>query len=115
MVAVSLDGNRKMYRFNRKGADESPYFEGTLISKDTEVEAFVSRIRHQVKTVGFTVFFQHFAPGRPSYGKSTFKAGREATRKSEPRLDEEGMMTSVCRPCILLSGNQTKCHTKIIF
>ncbi|KAK0148848.1 hypothetical protein N1851_010702 [Merluccius polli] len=54
MVAVSLDGNRKMYRFNRKGADESPYFEGTFVSKDTEVEAFVARIRHQVKT----------APGR---------------------------------------------------
>ncbi|CAL8317232.1 unnamed protein product [Merluccius merluccius] len=51
MVAVSLDGNRKMYRFNRKGADESPYFEGTFVSKDTEVEAFVARIRHQVKTV----------------------------------------------------------------
>ncbi|XP_056441143.1 uncharacterized protein LOC130378391 isoform X2 [Gadus chalcogrammus] len=94
MVAVSLDGNRKMYRFNRKGADESPYFEGTFVAKDTEVEAFVSRIRHQVKT----------APGRPSCGKSTFKAGREATRKSEPRLDEEGMMTSVCRHCILFSG-----------
>ncbi|CAL8254868.1 unnamed protein product [Arctogadus glacialis] len=91
MVAVSLDGNRKMYRFNRKGADESPYFEGTFVAKDTEVEAFVSRIRHQ-------------APGRPSCGKSTFKAGREATRKSEPRLDEEGMMTSVCRHCILFSG-----------
>ncbi|KAI4806424.1 hypothetical protein KUCAC02_017250 [Chaenocephalus aceratus] len=85
MVAVSLDGNRKMYRFNRQGAVECPYFEGTFIAKDTDVEGFVQRIRGKVKP----------APGRPSCGKSNFKAGREATRKSEARLDEEGMMTSV--------------------
>ncbi|KAJ4933379.1 hypothetical protein JOQ06_019997 [Pogonophryne albipinna] len=94
MVAVSLDGNRKMYRFNRQGAVECPYFEGTFIAKDTDVEGFVQRIRDKVKP----------APGRPSCGKSNFKAGREATRKSEARLDEEGMMTSVCRHCILFSG-----------
>ncbi|XP_034081661.1 uncharacterized protein LOC117552397 [Gymnodraco acuticeps] len=94
MVAVSLDGNRQMYRFNRQGAVECPYFEGTFIAKDTDVEGFVQRIRDKVKP----------APGRPSCGKSNFKAGREATRKSEARLDEEGMMTSVCRHCILFSG-----------
>ncbi|KAI4830683.1 hypothetical protein KUCAC02_002299 [Chaenocephalus aceratus] len=49
------------------------------------------------------------APGRPSCGKSNFKAGREATRKSEARLDEEGMMTSVCRHCILFSGLNMFC------
>ncbi|KAI4824256.1 hypothetical protein KUCAC02_012781, partial [Chaenocephalus aceratus] len=94
MVAVSLDGNRKMYRFNRQGAVECPYFEGTFIAKDTDVEGFVQRIRDKVKP----------APGRPSCGKSNFKTGRKATRKSEARLDEEGMMTSVCRHCILFSG-----------
>ncbi|KAK5925565.1 hypothetical protein CgunFtcFv8_018080 [Champsocephalus gunnari] len=94
MVAVSLDGNRKMYRFNRQGAVECLYFEGTFIAKDTDVEGFVQRIRDKVKP----------APGHPSCGKSNFKAGREATRKSEARLDEEGMMTSVCRHCILFSG-----------
>ncbi|KAJ4941713.1 hypothetical protein JOQ06_011588 [Pogonophryne albipinna] len=75
-------------------AVECPYFEGTFIAKDTDVEGFVQRIRDKVKP----------APGRPSCGKSNFKAGREATRKSEARLDEEGMMTSVCRHCILFSG-----------
>ncbi|XP_068450822.1 uncharacterized protein [Clinocottus analis] len=96
MVAVSLEGNRKMYCFNRRGTDECPYFEGTFIAKDTEVEDFVKRVRDK-------------APGRPSCGKSTFKAGREATRKSEPRLDKEGMMTSVCRHCILFSGLNMFC------
>ncbi|XP_067234829.1 uncharacterized protein [Chanodichthys erythropterus] len=96
MLAVSLDGNRKMYRFNRNGINENPYFDGTFFAKNEEVAEFLQTIRDKIKT----------SPGRPICGNSHFKAGSESNKKSQSKLDEEGVMISVCRHCILLNGLQ---------
>ncbi|XP_067220129.1 uncharacterized protein [Chanodichthys erythropterus] len=96
MLAVSLDGNRKMYRFNRNGINENPYFDGTFFAKNEEVAEFLQTIRDKIKT----------SPGRTICGNSHFKAGSESNKKSQSKLDEEGVMISVCRHCILLNGLQ---------
>ncbi|CAL8340141.1 unnamed protein product [Boreogadus saida] len=52
IAAISVDGNRKMYRFNQtKGTDESGYFDGAFFSKDKEVAEFVEGIRNRIKPV----------------------------------------------------------------
>ncbi|CAM4511860.1 unnamed protein product [Leuciscus chuanchicus] len=81
MVAVSLDGNRKMYRFNRNGINENPYFDGTFFAKNEEVAEFLQTIRDKIKT----------SPGRPICGNSHFKAGSESNKKSQSKLDDEGL------------------------
>ncbi|CAM4597223.1 unnamed protein product [Leuciscus chuanchicus] len=79
MVAMSLDGNRKMYRFNRNGINENPYFDGTFFAKNEEVAEFLQTIRDKIKT----------SPGRPICGNSHFKAGSESNKKSQSKLDDE--------------------------
>ncbi|XP_030283423.1 uncharacterized protein LOC115587640 [Sparus aurata] len=52
MLAVSVDGNRKHYRFKKDGhSEEGGYFEGVLICKDDEVAAFVDDLQKRAKHV----------------------------------------------------------------
>ncbi|KAK7149339.1 hypothetical protein R3I94_008853 [Phoxinus phoxinus] len=45
MLAVSVDGNRKHYRFkNAARSEEQALFDGIFIAKDDEVERFVDYI-----------------------------------------------------------------------
>ncbi|XP_048008507.1 uncharacterized protein LOC125243078 isoform X2 [Megalobrama amblycephala] len=41
MLAISVDGNRKLYRFLLNGSSDSLFFEGAFIAEDTSVSAFV--------------------------------------------------------------------------
>ncbi|XP_059918294.1 uncharacterized protein LOC132465616 isoform X2 [Gadus macrocephalus] len=95
IAAISVDGNRKMYRFNRtKGTDESGYFDGAFFSKDKEVAEFVEGIRNRIRPES----------GRGVCGKSQWKAARETAKKSGSKVDEEGVEVAVCRHGILFKA-----------
>ncbi|KAI9532228.1 hypothetical protein NQZ68_033852 [Dissostichus eleginoides] len=52
MLAVSVDGNRKHYRFkNSAKSEEQAIFEGVFISKDEDVSRFVDYIHSTIKHV----------------------------------------------------------------
>ncbi|XP_039523085.1 uncharacterized protein LOC120476190 [Pimephales promelas] len=78
MLAVSADGNRKLYRFRRNGSSDDPGFlRGSLWLKTTQ--------------------------GRGTCGDSHWTAARETSRRAS-KLDEEGMEVAVCRHGFLLKG-----------
>ncbi|XDV53779.1 hypothetical protein PO909_022202 [Leuciscus waleckii] len=98
-VAVSADGNRKLYRFNKaKEVEEQPFYEGIFIAKDEDVAAFVDFIQQNTNPV----------KGRGTCGQSTWAAARETSKKSSNKLDEEGLEVAVCRHNILLKGLNMK-------
>ncbi|XP_036448298.1 uncharacterized protein LOC118823034 isoform X2 [Colossoma macropomum] len=95
MLAVSVDGNRKHYRFKKsKRTDEPSMFEGIFLARDDDVSSFVNLIRSHLKG----------RPGEGVCGTSTFTAGRETSSKSSAKLDEEGLEIAVCRHGCLLRG-----------
>nr|XP_033947184.1 uncharacterized protein LOC117452580 [Pseudochaenichthys georgianus] len=50
MLAVSADGNRKLYRFRRSGSsDGSAFFNGLFVAEDSAVAAFVNKIQRSLK------------------------------------------------------------------
>ncbi|KTF92802.1 hypothetical protein cypCar_00046547 [Cyprinus carpio] len=50
MLAVSADGNRKLYRFRRNGSSDDPgFFEGLFVAEDSAVSTFVNTIQKAVK------------------------------------------------------------------
>ncbi|CAM4513258.1 unnamed protein product [Leuciscus chuanchicus] len=50
MLAVSVDGNRKLYRFRRNGSSHDPgFFEGLFVAEDSAVSRFVDTIQKAVK------------------------------------------------------------------
>ncbi|KAK0139591.1 hypothetical protein N1851_023526 [Merluccius polli] len=52
MVAVSVDGNRKLYRFQKINQSEEPgFFDGVFLAQDSEVSNFVEEVRGAVKSV----------------------------------------------------------------
>ncbi|XP_056462866.1 uncharacterized protein LOC130402641 [Gadus chalcogrammus] len=52
MVAVSADGNRKRYRFGHTGrSNDTPFFDGLFLAKDSEVSDFVNTIQMAVKNI----------------------------------------------------------------
>ncbi|KAJ8252917.1 hypothetical protein GJAV_G00207000 [Gymnothorax javanicus] len=50
-LVVSLDGNRKLYRFQSANQDEEPgFFDGVFLAKDFKVSSFVEEARGAVKS-----------------------------------------------------------------
>ncbi|XP_039901315.1 uncharacterized protein LOC120742211 [Simochromis diagramma] len=95
MLAVSVDGNRKLYRFqSNAGTSEQGNFEGVFIEKDEEVAEFVKYIQRHTNHV----------PGKGLCGSSSWTAAKESSKKSTGKLDEEGMEIAVCRHGVLLAA-----------
>ncbi|XP_039677040.1 uncharacterized protein LOC120571947 isoform X1 [Perca fluviatilis] len=93
MIALCADGNRKQYRFRQSKGSEQPYFDGTFIAKDAEVQHFVEEIRSKMKSTA----------GRGICGASRWSAARETARRAS-KLDEEGIEVVVCRHGVLLKA-----------
>ncbi|XP_026104653.1 uncharacterized protein LOC113097471 isoform X2 [Carassius auratus] len=94
MLAVSADGNRKLYRFRRNGSSDDPgFFEGLFVAEDSVVSRFVDTIQKAVKNT----------QGRGTCGDSQWTAARETSRRAS-KLDEEGMEVAVCRHGFLLKA-----------
>ncbi|XP_033953720.1 uncharacterized protein [Pseudochaenichthys georgianus] len=94
MLAISADGNRKLYRFRRSGSsDGSAFFNGLFVAEDSAVAAFVDKIQRSLKNT----------QGRGTCGYSQWTAARETSRRAS-KLDEEGMEVAVCRHGFLLKA-----------
>ncbi|CAM4703719.1 unnamed protein product [Leuciscus chuanchicus] len=94
MLAVSVDGNRKHYRFkNAARSEEQAIFEGVFIAKDEDVKRFVDHIHNTTKHVS----------GRGVCG-GEWSAARETSQRSASKVDEEGLELAVCRHGVLLSA-----------
>ncbi|XP_060721178.1 uncharacterized protein LOC132842472 isoform X3 [Tachysurus vachellii] len=94
MLAVSADGNRKLYRFHRNTSSDDPsFFEGLFVAEDSVVSTFVDTIQKAVRNT----------QGRGACGDSQWTAARETSRKAS-KLDEEGMEVAVCRHGFLLKA-----------
>ncbi|XP_052445555.1 uncharacterized protein LOC127987313 [Carassius gibelio] len=92
MLAVSVDGNRKHYRFkNAARSEEQAIFEGIFIAKDEDVTRFVDNIHSTTKHVS----------GRGVCG-GEWSAARETSQRSASKVDEEGLEVTVCRHGVLL-------------
>ncbi|XP_039862225.1 uncharacterized protein LOC120717989 [Simochromis diagramma] len=95
MLAVSIDGNHKLYRFQSNAStSEQGNFEGVFIEKDEEVAEFVKYIQRHTNDV----------PGKGLCGSSSWTAAKESTKKSTGKLDEEGMEIAVCLLLVLLAA-----------
>ncbi|KAF3847112.1 hypothetical protein F7725_020140 [Dissostichus mawsoni] len=81
MLAVSADGNRKLYRFRRSGrcCFYNRLFNGLFVAEDSVTQ------------------------GRGTCGDSQWTAARETSRRAS-KLDEEGMEVAVCRHGFLLKA-----------
>ncbi|KAF3837913.1 hypothetical protein F7725_009681 [Dissostichus mawsoni] len=65
MLAVSADGNRKLYRFRRSGSsDDSAFFNGLFVAEDSVVAAFVDKIQRSLKNASFYSSFYLIDPGK---------------------------------------------------
>ncbi|XP_034094527.1 uncharacterized protein LOC117561328 isoform X3 [Gymnodraco acuticeps] len=93
MLAVSVDGNRKQYRFRLSQRIDEPLFKGPFIMEDSAVTDFVDKVRTNVKCT----------PGKGTCGTSQWSATRETARRAS-RLDEEGLEVAVCRHGVLLKA-----------
>ncbi|KAI9536265.1 hypothetical protein NQZ68_035333 [Dissostichus eleginoides] len=81
MLAVSVDGNRKHYRFKHAArSEEKATFEGVFIAKDEEVTRFVDYIHTTTKHVS----------GRGVCG-GEWSAARETSQRSTSKVEEEGL------------------------
>ncbi|XP_057201293.1 uncharacterized protein LOC130561150 [Triplophysa rosa] len=93
MLAVSVDGNRKHYRFkNIATTEKRGLFDQLFIQSDVEVSGFVDFIHKNNNHVS----------GRGLCGASHWTAAKESSKKSSSKLDEEGLEIAVCRHGILL-------------
>ncbi|XP_058624193.1 uncharacterized protein LOC131535332 [Onychostoma macrolepis] len=94
MLAVSADGNRKLYRFRRDTSSDDPaFFEGLFVAEDVAVSRFVETIQKAVRNT----------QGKGTCGDSQWTAARETSRRAS-KLDEEGMEVAVCRHGFLLKA-----------
>ncbi|KAL0148625.1 hypothetical protein M9458_056065 [Cirrhinus mrigala] len=85
MLAVSVDGNRKHYRFkNAARSEEQAIFEDIFIAKDEDVTRFVDYIHKTSKHVS----------GRGVCG-GEWSAARETSQRSASKVDEEGLELAV--------------------
>ncbi|XP_062384555.1 uncharacterized protein LOC134071734 [Sardina pilchardus] len=92
MLAVSVDGNRKHYRFNSAArSEEQAIFDGVFIANDDEVGRFVDYVHASTSHVS----------GRGVCG-GQWSAARETSKKSSGKTDEEGLELAVCRHGVLL-------------
>ncbi|XP_050957445.1 uncharacterized protein LOC127158330 [Labeo rohita] len=94
MLAVSVDGNRKLYRFRRDTSSDDPaFFEGLFVAEDSAVSRFVDTIHKAVRNT----------QGKGTCGDSQWTAARETSRRAS-KLDEEGMEVVVCCHGFLLKA-----------
>ncbi|CAM4568525.1 unnamed protein product [Leuciscus chuanchicus] len=94
MLAVSVDGNRKHYRFkNAARSEEQALFKDIFIAKDEEVERFVDYIHSTTNHVS----------GRGVCG-GEWSAARETSSRSSSKIDEEGLELAVCRHGVFLGA-----------
>ncbi|XP_076616610.1 uncharacterized protein LOC143339323 [Chaetodon auriga] len=94
ILAVSADGNRKLYRFGQSGSSDDPaFFDGLFVAKDSEVSTFTETIQKAVKNTH----------GKGKCGDSQWTAARETSKRAS-KLDEEGMEVAVCRHGFLLKA-----------
>lgn len=94
MLVVSVDGNRKHYRFNNAArSEEQALFDGIFIARDEEVERFVDYIHSTTNHVS----------GRGVCG-GEWSAARETSQRSSSKIDEEGLELAVCRHGVFLSA-----------
>ncbi|XP_046871087.1 uncharacterized protein LOC124466089 isoform X1 [Hypomesus transpacificus] len=94
MVSVSVDGNRKLYRFQKTNQSEEPgFFDGVFLARDSEVSSFVEEVRGTVKSTA----------GKAMCGDTQWNAARETSKRAN-KLDEEGVEIAVCRHGFLLKG-----------
>ncbi|KAI9537302.1 hypothetical protein NQZ68_026432 [Dissostichus eleginoides] len=85
MLAVSVDGNHKHYRFKHAArSEEKATFEGVFIAKDEELTRFVDYIHRTTKHVS----------GRGVCG-GEWSAARETSQRSTSKVDEEGLELAV--------------------
>ncbi|KAG9278143.1 hypothetical protein AMEX_G5953 [Astyanax mexicanus] len=95
MHAVSVDGNRKLYRFkNASGCATKGLFDGVFLARDEEVSSFVADVQQATK----------HTPGKGLCGSSQWTAAKENSRKSASKIDEEGLEIAVCRHGVLLKA-----------
>ncbi|XP_062324765.1 uncharacterized protein LOC134026239 [Osmerus eperlanus] len=95
MLAVSVDENRKLYRFKSNAStSQQSNFEDIFILKDEEVADFVSHVHRRTSHVS----------GKGACGSSAWTAAKELSRKSTSKLGEEGLEIAVCRHGVLLSA-----------
>ncbi|XP_062414077.1 uncharacterized protein LOC134122785 isoform X1 [Pungitius pungitius] len=93
MLAVAVDGNRKLYRFKSQPGPNG-FFDGVFLAKDAEVSSFVDYIHGTTK----------HNPAKARCGAGQWVAARESASKSASKLDEEGVEVAVCRHGVLLKG-----------
>ncbi|KAM4530957.1 uncharacterized protein PAE49_023263 isoform 3-T4 [Odontesthes bonariensis] len=93
MLAVAVDGNRKLYRFKSQPGPDG-FFDGVFLAKDAEVSSFVDYIHGTTK----------HNPAKGTCGTGQWVAARESASKSASKLDEEGVEVAVCRHGVLLKG-----------
>ncbi|XP_032366186.1 uncharacterized protein LOC116684918 [Etheostoma spectabile] len=94
MLAVSVDGNRKHYRFKSTArSQERAIFDGVFIAKDEDVTRFVDHIHSKNKHVA----------GRSNCG-GEWSAARETSQRSSSKVDETGLELAVCRHGVLLAA-----------
>ncbi|XP_046705778.1 uncharacterized protein LOC124386164 [Silurus meridionalis] len=92
MLAVSVDGNRKHYRFKSAArSEEQAIFNGVFIAKDDDVARFVDYVHSLTNHIS----------GRGVCGRQ-WSAARETSQKSSSKIDEEGLELAVCRHGVLL-------------
>ncbi|ROI93617.1 hypothetical protein DPX16_3287 [Anabarilius grahami] len=85
MLAVSVDGNRKHYRFKSAArSEEKAIFDGVFIANNDDVARFVD-----------------YVSGRGVCG-GQWSAARETSQKSSGKTDKEGLELAVCRHGVLL-------------
>ncbi|KAF3833318.1 hypothetical protein F7725_026983 [Dissostichus mawsoni] len=130
MLAVSADGNRKLYRFRRSGrcCFYNRLFNGLFVAEDsggcicrqnteiTEKCKYITKIpmyiRPRLSSNSATspyhllqnqIIRTNGTQGRGTCGDSQWTAARETSRRAS-KLDEEGMEVAVCRHGFLLKA-----------
>ncbi|XP_034556273.1 uncharacterized protein LOC117824805 isoform X2 [Notolabrus celidotus] len=93
MLAVAVDGNRKLYRFKSQPGPNG-FFDGVFLAKDAEVTSFVDYIHGTTR----------HNPAKGRCGTGEWVAARESSNKSASKVDEEGVEVAVCRHGFLLKA-----------
>ncbi|XP_077104824.1 uncharacterized protein LOC143759151 [Siphateles boraxobius] len=92
MLAVSIDGNLKHYRFKSAArSEEQAIFDGVFIANDDDVARLVDYVHTSTSHVS----------GRGVCG-GQWSAARETSQKSSGKTDEEGLELAVCGHGVLL-------------
>ncbi|KAL2091473.1 hypothetical protein ACEWY4_013736 [Coilia grayii] len=94
MHGISVDGNRKLYRFKNATSMDKGLFSDIFIAKDEDVSGFVDHVHGKHRHI----------PGKGACGSSSFGAAKEVSTKSSSKIDEEGLEIAVCRHGVLTAA-----------